>query len=135
MFLRMHLLLIGLAVCGLACTASAAPKEVTDPAEAQADPDFSIQGEYIGQGTLPGGKKGKLGAQVIAQGKGSFRVVLYQGSLPDDGWGRDDARFFLEGPAAELKGPELAGKILMPPGPGIIISARVFSSERTWLML
>ena len=52
MFRTAHLLLIPLVICVLACTATS--KEITDPAEAQADPDFYIQGEYVGEGILPG---------------------------------------------------------------------------------
>ena len=47
MFRTLHLLLIPVVVCSLACVATS--KEIIDPAEAQADPDFSIQGEYVGE--------------------------------------------------------------------------------------
>ncbi len=61
----------------------------TDLAKATAeDPDFSIQGEYVG-------KVGEeqWGAQVIAQGKGEFKVTAYPGGLPGDGFtGEKDAR-------------------------------------------
>ncbi len=105
-------LLLPLAVCGLVCSAWAKPKEITDPAEAQADPDFSIQGEYVGQGVLADGTQLEVGAQVIAQGNGSFRVALYEGGLPGAGWQRDNVRLLVEGTAAELKGEALAGKIV-----------------------
>lgn len=53
----------------------------TDPAEAGAD--FKLQGEY--QGTIDADGS-RWGAQVIALGKGKFRVVGYSGGLPGDGW-------------------------------------------------
>ena len=45
------LLVLLLVLCGFLCTACAREAEITDPAEAQKDPDFGIQGEYIGEGT------------------------------------------------------------------------------------
>ena len=107
------LLLALLICCALACGASAAPKggDIIELSEAQADPDFAVQGEYVGEGTLLDGTKDKVGAQVIAQSKGAFRVVVYQGGLPGDGWKRGDERFFMEGTATELKGEKLTAKI------------------------
>jgi len=58
------------------------PKAWTDPAKAtQEDPDFLIQGEYARPGT---------GIQVVALGRGRFRVVTYAGGLPGLGWNRRD---------------------------------------------
>jgi len=110
-----HLTMFLLIVCGLVCAAAAMAAEITDPEEAKADPDFSIQGEYVG--ALPDSDKEKIGAQVIAQGKGNFRVVVYKDGLPGEGWKRGDQRATLEGTATELKGRlpgedgELTGKI------------------------
>jgi len=106
-----YLMMFLLIVCGLACTAATTAVEITDPQEAAADPDFSIQGEYVGEGTLPEAAKDKVGAQVIAQSNGSFRVVVYKGGLPGAGWQRGGERFFMEGTADELEGSTLAGKI------------------------
>ncbi|HJT36407.1 MAG TPA: family 16 glycoside hydrolase [Pirellulales bacterium] len=47
------------------------------PQAAQADPDFVLQGEYVGQ---------NVGVQVVALGKGDFRVVTYRGGLPGAGF-------------------------------------------------
>ena len=103
-----HLLLIPLLAAVMLCTASA--KETTDPAEAKADADFAIQGEYTGKAIIDG-EETKVGAQVIASGKGQFRVVVYENGLPGDGWTREDERLFLEGTAEKLEGPDAVGAI------------------------
>jgi len=53
--------------------------------EAASDPDFGIQGEYL----TPEGSAQQKGIQVVAQGKGTFRVVIYTGGLPGAGWDRN----------------------------------------------
>jgi len=74
--------------------------ETTDPEVARKDPDFLVQGEYLGRGQLPGGGDEKVGAQVIARGSGEFEVVIYQGGLPGQGWKRGDNRLQMTGKSA-----------------------------------
>ena len=56
---------------------------VTDPA--QAGPDFTVQGEYIGVAPYKG-KDVKYGVQIIALGDGKFHGVGYHSGLPGEGW-------------------------------------------------
>mgnify|MGYP005841464467 FL=1 len=94
-----------IAVVAVASCASAA-KEVIDSVEAEADPDFAVQGEYVADG---------LGAQVVALGGGEFDVVVYRGGLPGAGWKRGDERFTLkgkrDGDATQLEGGDRKGRI------------------------
>lgn len=48
------------------------------------DADFLLQGEYTG--TVGANADFKLGAQVVAMGKGKFAATIYHGGLPGDGW-------------------------------------------------
>jgi hypothetical protein len=99
----MILLVFSVLLCGFACTACARNPEITDPAKAAKDPDFKIQGEYLGEGEVASGgpqEHFKAGAQVIALGDGAFSVVLYKGGLPGEGWKRGDYRRKMEGKRA-----------------------------------
>jgi len=85
---RLLSLLLGLGVVAASASAPAQDKKdppkkiaVAEPTTAAADPDFLIQGEYLGDG--PGGMK--VGAQVIAKGLGGFTVKAYHGGLPGAG--------------------------------------------------
>jgi len=107
------ILLILLCACPAALAAHG--PEVIDPEEAKADPDFAVQGEYLGKGALPEGNESQIGAQAIAQGDGKFRVVVYRGGLPGAPWQRGDEQFSLEGAregeVVTLGGEKLKGKI------------------------
>jgi Domain of Unknown Function (DUF1080) len=66
-------------------TPRSAIETFTDPDKA--GPDYLIQGEYVAQGP-----RGKLGAQVVADGDGQFIVRFLNGGLPGDGWNGKDFR-------------------------------------------
>lgn len=71
--------------------------EIIDPEIAKKDPDFLVQGEYVGEGNWPGKGKTTCAAQVIAESNHNFRVVVYRGGLPGDGWQRGDDRTTMNG--------------------------------------
>lgn len=77
---------------------------------AKAGPDFAVQGEYVGE--VDG--KGKIGAQVIAEGGGKFKIVAYPGGLPGDGWDgatKIEAAARTEGGKVVVTGDEGSGEI------------------------
>lgn len=61
-----------------------------DPKEAAKDPDFALQGEYVGSYSHTGGGDAAVGIQIIALGDGSFRAVGFEGGLPGAGWDGGD---------------------------------------------
>jgi hypothetical protein len=89
--------------------------EIIDPAQAAKDPDFSIQGEYLGQGGGAASLEGKLGVQVIARGGGKFQAFVLKGGLPGEGWKKGDPRSGIEGKREDdkvtLKGANFAAAI------------------------
>ncbi len=93
----------------------ACAQEIVDPQEAKTDPDFAVQGEYVGEGTLADGSKAKVGAHVIAMGDSEFDIVVYRGGLPGDGWKRGDNRLFMKakgkGGSGDIQGDGITGTV------------------------
>jgi hypothetical protein len=87
---------------------------ISEPTEAAKDPDFAVQGEYVGEITLNEGKR-KIGVQVIAKGLGEFDVKLLMGGLPGDGWdGKTDKKAVAkrgEDGVVAITGTEFSGTI------------------------
>jgi len=81
--LRALPLIVCLAIVPMTFAAQDAGPTYATPDEAKADPDFAVQGEYAKDGE---------GVQVVALGKGQFRVVTYQGGLPGAGWDSSSPR-------------------------------------------
>ncbi len=60
--------------------------QLPDPQDAAAgNPDFTVQGEYVGA-VVDGAQKLPLAAQVIALGNAEFRAVFEPGGLPGEGF-------------------------------------------------
>jgi hypothetical protein len=65
----------------------APPKiSIAEPEKLKDDPDFAVQGEYVGGGGGGEASKTATAAQVVAQGNGKFAVKWYVGGLPGEGW-------------------------------------------------
>jgi hypothetical protein len=100
---------------------------LNEPREVAKDPDFAIQGEYVG----PQGD-GKIGAQVIARGLGEFEIKFTVGGLPGDGWDgktshKATARRNEDGTAA-ITGKDITGNIA---GGKLTIKTPTASAELT----
>ncbi|MFT5123778.1 MAG: hypothetical protein ACI9TH_004181 [Kiritimatiellia bacterium] len=103
---------------GFAETKKANGLTYTDPAKAAADPDFSIQGEYLGDG---------YGVQVVAWGDHQFTASVFKGGLPGAGGAigtYSDFKGALEGDKAVLKHAD--GRQLTISGDGCVASGGEF---------
>ncbi len=99
----------------LACSTACTGQEIIAPELAKENPDFLVQGEYLGEGVLLDGAKDRVGAQVVALDNGAFDAVVYKGGLPGDGWQCEDPKFTMKGQTQDgvtkLTGRALAGTI------------------------
>lgn len=89
-----------LSISSLSFAAGDAGPTYATPEEAAKDPDFAVQGEYTKDGE---------GVQVVALGKGQFRVVTYKGGLPGAGWDSSSPKVDEKDTAATQKGLEDGG--------------------------
>jgi hypothetical protein len=78
------------------CRAAEQFAATADLAEAAKDPDFAIQGEYVG--AIP---DGRVGVQIVALGEGEFDAVVSPGGLPGEGWNGEKPRESLRGRRAD----------------------------------
>lgn len=97
MILRIGRTLAALALLFAVSSARAADEGLPTFTDAKAaGPDFEIQGEYAGEINSDEGPA-KFGAQIVALGDGKFRLVLYPGGLPGDGWERGGIKHAADG--------------------------------------
>ena len=91
------------------------PKGLNATDLSMVDEDFAHQGEYAGSVKNSEGREMKLGAQVIALGKGKFTAVVYVRGLPGADWTREDHRAQLDGEKqgdkVVLQGEKVSGEI------------------------
>lgn len=113
--MRLRLSLLLLAAATFPTQTFGQPKDLFKGAvidAAQADEDFAVQGEYVGELSPPGQPWMHVGLQVVALGDGKFDGVLYRGGLPGAGWdgsrrqkttgGRAGSRILLQGATHQL---------------------------------
>src|SRR5438067_667421 len=85
---------------------------IAEPKDAAKDPDFAVQGEYVGE-ISSGDKKSTVGAQVIAKGLSEFDLKVYVGGLPGAGWDGKTVMAgsgFRKGEEVALSGTDPAGR-------------------------
>lgn len=104
--------LLALATCAVQAAEQKENPTYDDPLAATADPDFAIQGDYIGELDTGLGAI-KTGARVISLGKGKFHTVLYLGGLPGEGWNKEiyEGDGELKDGAAVFAQPQGSGRI------------------------
>ena len=126
-----------IAACVLGCHAVSAadvPMAYVTPEAAAADPDFALQGEYLGTNS---------GVQIVAQGKGTFLAVIYRGGLPGAGWNGTERQETDESSAdvqqlikdlslkkTERKSPTLGAKA--PAGSVVLFDGQEESVKKHW---
>ena len=88
------LLFFTLSPVGVATAADGAQPAFTSAADA--GPDYTVQGEYLGELKTDGAPL-KVGIQVIALGDGKFDAEAHPGGLPGDGWSHPARRLHLSG--------------------------------------
>jgi len=83
---KLHVILFLFVTAFLTSAAKPGSQAWTDAEKAAAeDPDFTLQGEYVGMVETDDGKQ-RYGLQVVAMGGGAFMVAALPGGLPGDGW-------------------------------------------------
>jgi hypothetical protein len=86
------------------CLAAVESDAITFTEPAAAGIDYKLQGEYSGKLELGDGQR-KIAAQVVALGETKFRVIVYLGGLPGDGWLRGNEKYSGEGKLIDGKIP------------------------------
>jgi len=94
--------ILSLTVILCLATSAVAEKGVAFLDAKSAGPDFALQGEYQGTVDIGDGDE-DFGVQIIALGDGKFRLVVFQGGLPGDGWSRGDQQMVGDGESADGK--------------------------------
>jgi hypothetical protein len=98
---RMGLSLIACLIGWTSCTQAETYLRL---AEVPEDSAYWLQGEYLGA-FEQGATKRTVGAQVSTSGEGQFRLLIYQGGLPGNGW--------IGGSAVDAYTAKLEGKRLL----------------------
>lgn len=95
-------------------------EEKPKPAPAQAppkdDPDFALQGEFVGQVAVGPGKSQKIGLQLRPLGAQGFEAIQYEGGLPgEEGFA---------GKPVTLVGKRFEDAVVLSGGPYVVVVER-----------